>query len=427
MKLINKTYLLPFVLLFVNYDIYPIIALIYILIFYIKKINIKNNKLIFKTIFLSFLITRFISGINLNLTTIWESLSQKNYSLPGRFIDLQLVLISTNCTNSNFGKEFDLVGMQQTKVCPFSVSYGPIFDILKFNFDPWLFTKILSLLVFILIYFYYAQKIDRQSSNEAYIFTLFIVSPPINFVLERMNFDIFIIILLFISSKYFKSSFLQNVIILIASLMKYYAIVFLISNVIFKTINKKLNKVWIDIVFFFSFLMIFYFTSNVNSINSKQFYVIRSDRTFGILSEALNLENIFGIKFEIFYLFIIILIVFIIFNIQKDYKYVGIFQDKICQDFLILFICLSLFSNYDYRVFFLLLIFQNIYKSKNNLLFFSYTIFIFSSPGLLNSYNTHFRLVEDYYFIYLDIPFYFLISLSILELFYFLRKTQIKS
>ena len=426
-KVINKTYFLPLLICFINYDYFPVIALLYILIIYKLNLDVNIKTSISKTIFSSFLILRFISSFNLILANFWLTLSQKNYALNGRFIDLQGVFMSINCTPDLDQQQVKIFGAEEVMTCPYSVSYGPLLEILKFNLNPWFATWITALIVLILINLFYLSVVKNFDNRETYIATLFFLSPPLNFVLERMNLDVIIIASIYLALKFIKSEHIKNLVITVLALVKYYPIVILLANIIYKKASNETKKIIIDISYIIGFLVLMFLSINDGSITLNQpVRPFRSDRTFGVLSEALNLEHAFGYSYKSFYFVLMLIIFYIILITKQNFQYSNLFNDHINHSFLFLFLSLAMFSNYDYRAFFILIIFTDIFKSKNKILFYSYTIFIFSSPGLLYAYKDLFKLVEDYFFVYLDIPFYFFVASLLMEYYSYIKRNILK-
>lgn len=419
--------LLPFIIAIVDYDYFAVIAIFYILLIHFKKLKVLVNIKTVKFFVLMFYIIRLISGFNLNLTKIWINISQKNYSLQGRFIDLQQVLISINCNSENSKKVFEIVGTEQSIACPYQLGYGPIFEFLNIKIDPWLGTIAITSIILIVLIIYYWVIINNLNAINSYIVSLIFLSPPINFVIERMNIDIIIFLVIAICYKKIKNENLINFIILLLSLIKFYPLIILFINLIFYKLNKLKKYFRLNLLFIILFASITFFSSNENLLNSRQFKVFRSDRTFGLLSEALNFETSFGLKFTIYYIALFIFLLFFIFISKKTFIYSEMLNKRLNLNLVSIFLFLSFLSNYDYRLVCLIFLAEEIIRTQNKVLLYSYLIFIFSSPGLLYSYGEMYKLVEDYYFVYLDFSFYFLISNLLLEYFQFIRKLLIKS
>ena len=231
-----------------------------------------------------------------------------------------------------------------------------------------------------------------------------------------MNLDIVIVIVIVASYRFTKREYIRNLIILVLSFVKYYPAIIFISNIVLKVILKKYKTIKIDITFLSIFIGVILLSVKSFGVELKQpIRPIRSDRTFGLLSEANNFQHAFNIENIYSYIFLVIILAYIIFLIKNNFVYSGLYEKHIDFTSLNLFLALSLFANYDYRLIIMLIPIKVILKTKNTILFFSYSLFMFSSPGLLYSYTNHFYLIEDYFFVYMDLPFYFLLSTLAIE------------
>lgn len=423
MRVISKLSYLPFFLIFYKYEYFVITALIFGLLIITNLYEVKINQFFLKISFLSFLIARLISGYNLNISNIWINLSQMNYSLTGRFIDLQSVFWSLNC-NSVINGEYIMYGSEQILNCPYNISYGPLFEIISFKNNVLFSTFFVTALAFLLIYLYFIDSLAKYDNKSSYIFTLCMFSPPVNFLLERMNFDIIIYITIFIIYTKIKNHYIKNFIFLVLAMLKYYPIFLVFGNLIFKLVKKQKSKILPDILGIILFsLFISYYSFN-SSILNQPVRPFRSDRTFGILSDALNISNIFKTDYKLNYIFLVLIILLIILFIKKEFTYSYLFENDKNHNLIFMFLSLSFFANYDYRLAFLILIFSSISKAGNKNIFISFYIFIFSSPSLLHAYGNNFQLIENYKLIYLDIVFYFLISNLLLEYIFFIKTNK---
>lgn len=415
-------YFIPFLVAIYDYDYFPFLAVISISIIYLTNNEITLKKSWLRFSFFSFLLVRLLSAINLTFTDTWLRISQKNYSLDYRFIDMQEAFMSLYCSQSNVGDTFLIYGSSRSMTCPYNISYGPFFEFINLKVNPWTATLTTSILIFILIFLFYNSLLKNESSKNSYLVTIFFFSPSLNFVLERMNLDIFIVIVLVISYRYIKNEYVRNLVIFMLALIKYYPAFIFISNIAQKLISKKLKTIKIDLAFISIFIGTILLSFLYFGIEFKQpIRPIRSDRTFGLLSEAQNLQHAFNVNTIYGYFFLFLLLIYIIFLINKSFIYSRLYESNIDFTFINMFLALSFFANYDYRLIILLVPIKAILNSKNRLLLFSYSLFVFSSPGLLYSYQNHFYLVEDYFFVYIDIPFYFLLSILIVEYINFIK------
>lgn len=424
MKFLNIFIYLPFLLLFFNYDYFLIFALILVLLIYLELVEVKLSKYFLKYVVLFYFFLRFISAFDSRFNLLWRYMSQKNYSLNGKFIDIQSVFWNLNCNSQTTG-EFIVFGTEQSLGCPYTASYGPFFEFVGFKNNPPILSFIFVFIVFILLYLYFHHEIKSLDLKNSYIFTLIFLSPPMNFLIERMNLDIFIFIVVYFLYSKVDNVLIRNFFIFLLATMKYYPIFLLLGSILFKVINRKFNNLKSDIFFFFSFL-IFYVTLRQNFQIDSPVRPFRPDRTFGLLSESLNIQN--ALKFDLIniYMFFLIFLIFLIFLFKNQNSFTNLFQIEIVHNLLFLFILLSFFANYDYRLGFLVIVTPYLIKQKNRILFYSFIIFIFSSPGLMHAYSKLFQLVESYSFVYIDIPFYFFLAQLISEYLKYISKNLTK-
>jgi len=423
MKVLNNLKFLPFLYVFIDYDFFIILGVFFGIIVYLDKIKIHDSAFILKVTFLMFLLVRFVSGFDSRLNFYWQTLSQKNYSLDGKFIDLQDVFIVFNC-NSLEQFEYIILGNDRYVTCPYTVGYGPFFDFVVLENNVVLSTFLLTLAIFSILYILYISVLSKLSPKERYLFTLFSVSPPVNFILERMNFDIVIFVSLIFIYKFVKSNNLRNIFLTLLVFMKFYPLFLIVGNLIYSLIKKNYKHFKSDLTFL-SIIIFVLITQNIaaNGISTAA-RPYRPDRTFGLWSESINFNNLFGWKTWVVYVFIIFLIILITIYQKKYFAYSGVLESNFNYSLTILFLSLSLFSNYDYRLAFLVIFSIDVIRSKSKTLFFSYFLFMFSSPSILHSYGNLFQLVENYQFVFMDVSFYFLISSLILEHLYFLKKNS---
>ena len=98
MKKNSLLYFIPFLVAIYDYDYFPVLAVISISIIYFTNNEITFKKSWLRFSFFSFLLVRLLSAINLTFTDTWVRISQKNYSLDYRFIDMQEAFMSLYCS-----------------------------------------------------------------------------------------------------------------------------------------------------------------------------------------------------------------------------------------------------------------------------------------------------------------------------------------
>jgi len=410
MKLKSSILFIPFFVVYFDYDLYAIVSIFFIFLVYFEKIKILINKIFLKVFVSMFFIVRYISSLFPNFDQLWINMSQKNYALEQKYIDIESVFTAFNCNILGFGN-YSFRNDTYFITCPHTVSYGPFFEIIGFKNNPLISKYIFSFLVFSLILIYYFNILKSLNKKYSYIFSLSLLSPPVNFLLERMNFDIFIFISIFLIYNHVSKESYRDLIVFILALMKYYPIFLLVGRFIHNLINKKYKQLKTNIlylgIYFHLFLYLYFIESD---ILVQPVRPVRPDRTFGILSDALNLSNLVFTNTVFLYTALVLFTFFITFILRNKVRGNALLSKEIDHDLVVMFLITSLFANYDYRLAFLIIILPTILKTENKVLILSFLLFMFSSPGLLHSYGELFQLVENYQFAYVDLSFYLLLS-----------------
>ena len=406
MKLKSSVLLTPFFIAYFDYDLYSIFSIFFIFLIYFDQIKVSINKIILKVLVSLFFIFRFLSSLFPNFDQVWINISQKNYALKQKYIDIESVFTAFSCNFLGAGS-YSFSNNTYSINCPHTVSYGPFFEIIGFKNNPIISKYIFSFFVFSLILIYYFNILKSLNLKYSYIFSLSLLSPPVNFLLERMNFDIFIFISIYVIYNHISKESYRSLIIFFLALMKYYPIFLLAGSVVRNVINKKYKQLKINFIYlgiyFYSFLYLYFSESN---ILAQPVRPLRPDRTFGILSDALNLRNLFVTDINLVYISLLVLISFITFILRSKVQTHSLVSKDMDHDLIVMFLTISLFANYDYRLAFLILLLPSIIKTENKILNLSFLLFIFSSPGLMHSYGDLFQLVENYQFAYIDFSFY---------------------
>ena len=113
------------------------------------------------------------------MNLLWESLSSGMYRGSPRFADMYYTFKVLKCNATG---------------CSTKNNYGPLWEFLSIDLNVEMYSYIFSIvLIFISQKFYYefVRKIDKK---QLLIFFIYI-SPPTTFLMERMNFDIFVIVI----------------------------------------------------------------------------------------------------------------------------------------------------------------------------------------------------------------------------------------
>ncbi len=386
-------YSLLFVLfLFTNVSIFSIYAFLIIVLLNHNRFLPYGGIFVFTTI--TFYILRFSASISDKFNGLWKSLSLSNYASDERFWDLQLNLISMKCIVGNVENYYLKFSTTSYKSCPYSAKYGPLSTKIPYIGDIWVGTIIFSFLGIASLIFIYFLLIKREADNKLYCSILLLIS-PINFVVERMNIDLFIFLFLLLAiinySKYPRISIL---LVLFLSLYKIHPLGVMIGLLFYSYfIDNKKNIDYIinSLVSFFTiyFLDAIFFTS---TLIDTEWRPAGLDITFGILSDAIILSKFIENNAIVNYLFILLTIfIFVIFfdfsSILNFSKFTPL-ERLYYLSFVFLFFVNTLYANYDYRIplFFPCLFLIIKYGSRQSyfLVFFAFVMPVDLKISLLN-------------------------------------------
>ena len=253
--------------------------------------------------------------------------------------------------------------------------------------------------------FYYNQiKLNNDSS---FFLFLLAIGPPTNFLLERMNLDILIFITLYLCLKNYKkntniTSFFLGLLVFI----KYYTVVvFGAILIILWNVKDKVRFLTSGIYFIITlvFFYIFHFQGNnkvlgidLNSTksieNTIDYELILGGwmdgltMSFGNLAHSRNINEVFQLNNLglIYVSMTLILLGFVYLTYVKNNNLSLVSDDNSYLNFSIItiFIFVGLYSNYDYRLPILILIYRYIFESNDRI--FKYSILIFYVTSVSN-------------------------------------------
>ena len=401
-----------FYLLITNYEVFIYLIFVLSIIYFYYFHEYKDEKIIKIFAYFSvpcFYILKYIFSLSESFNLYWINQSQSSYSGLERFWDIQQFYFGLFCnSNSELNTEFNYYYFfgNSSDSCPFDIGWGPLANNLSANFNVWNATIATGLIVLIglLILYFVIQK----KTNDSFISSIIFLSPPINFLFERMNIDLIIfLILLLILKDVEKNYVVKSIIIFTLILIKIHPIG-LIPGIMLFALSKK-NKVlfylYLSLGLASTFLLLT-FSNSVNYINSKV-YPNDFGRSFGLLNnyEILSFYNQeIGTKnsviFLIFYASIFLLFAYKIIKNFESFKIEGL--DYFIVSILSWILFISIFENFDYRLGFVILI-ANRFDLKNKF-YLSLFLFIFVSPlnifGIENlvSYNILFYIIKTFLF-----------------------------
>lgn len=389
-KLLDLFIFININLLIFNYDLYSML-LPFIIIFYflILKQSLEQEHikvLSYGAIFYYFL--RQLSGPVEELTYIWQNLSSSMFRGTPRFADMYYTFSVLDCNKTG---------------CSTENNYGPLWEYLSINLNTSAITNITSIiLIFTTQVFFY--KFMKNNITKGTLIYFIYISPPSAFLLERMNFDIFVVIFgYFALSQYIKGNKnLCLIIVMILTLIKIFPIIFFLGIVIYEYINKEyksilkiLTLIFVNILIYFFYLYLDLQTGFIPEPSGISW-------TFGILTDISNFSQFFGSFGLVLYLGTLAICIIIYLNYLKIFNSVTIFSSSewlLEISFFLCFIFISIYYNFDYRISIfsigLILIIKN-YNLKN----FEIVALLFLSTSVSRFYTFELKNTDfiDFYF-----------------------------
>lgn len=400
LKIFDYATIVLILLLFSNYQLFSNFLLLYFLIFYMtddlrENSNIeKYYNLIFFTPILFYLL-RFLLSFNNVFIKYWRTLSQdvmKSYKIFG---DMQLTLNTLNC--NYFEKNIVLQEFKYSDTlhtCPFITGY-PLIDQVSFIFidSIWISTLIISIILITSLILVYKKFLNDSREHSFYFFLIFI-SPPFNFLLERMNIDLFIFLLMFYVVNSKLNILIKSFIVIFTTFLKIFTFPLHFSYLLISILNKDTKKI-INYLVFSILASLFLIDNTLNVYENLQIATNNPEKqynlslknpsiSFGILSTSNYLSSItnFALREIFLTIFVALVILSIIYNsiytkIIEKYFESSQFSNQII--FIPVILLLILFENYDYRLIFLVIVLNLILNLKVRFFKFVFLFLIISS------------------------------------------------
>jgi len=423
MPMRNKfIYLILVSSIFFNYEFFPLVALFLIIYFEIfkKDMSLNINPFFLKYIPAVFYFSKVIFALDERLLNLWKATTSRLIYVELPFIEFQQVLFGLKCKSVKFDLSYEPFYRSQDSWFPilscdtFKVNHGPLSEILYLNiFDirktTLLFAAVLIFL-FLKIYFLELQKIDQQ---HKYILFFVSLSPPVNFLIDRLNIDLLILIVIYyILQNYKKYNILKLVILFALSLYKLHPIFFIIGISVYLLVKKKIKIFVFHIIsiLFFTYLTLNWYLQTSSSIP----YFSNQGLTYGLFSDVLFIEKNLSSDLFTSNRLIIFLVLFSTLLLTTIYIFSKTNVDSLVFDnqlyFAITFWFLggAVYANNDYRLAFLFLITNFVIKSKSLPFTTSFLLIMFLNPlPVIN--NSSFFSMD--FVNYLDLNFYFFTSI----------------
>ena len=403
-------YLLPVFLIYFSIFQYKYFGIFILVIFLIKnylKIEIIDS-IFYKYYPLLFYSLKFIFNLSENFNFFHKSSIQLNYYEKARFLDLQNLFLELVCNSgSNFTHIFKF-DHNYVLSCPYKNYWGPISTILNLNnINIWISTLLLSCAALIMLAWLYLSEYKKLNKNQFLLFAISI-SPPVNFLIDRMNIDIFIFLITFILLKNIERNLIFKLITLsIFTLYKLHPLVIFFSIFIYFYLKRQKKESLITLFFaIVNSIIIFNFYSKNDFLTARPYL---SYRSFGVLSDATFISKFLNseiISYLLLILFLIILTNFIYKSLEKkEYELNSIFFNISSW-----FIGVSMYSNYDYRIPILLFILLQLFRLDIDLLNVSLLIFVFLSPFPIST--TYIYLIDSNIFSnnFVDVSLYIILG-----------------
>ena len=283
-------------------------------------------------------------------------------------------------------------------------------NFIKINENIWGSTIIVGTIFLCLFFLVYFDIVKDFEGKKFILCTLLFVSPPVNFLLFRLNLDIFIFFIIYIFIFKLGDKFIIKTTALLATtLIKFYTISIVLFDLVYNIFSKRYRYFLTSTVAFtVAFFYLLFFDSNTEFLDwfNKP---IESNLNFGIFNDALYLSQIFGLPWFINFCCLALLVLGFIFIIPEAKISHNLNQNEL--GIMTLFLTMAIFSNFDYRLVFLLLLIKPFLNKKINLSFISMTIFMYTSPSLLHAYEDYYKIVRNDEIFFLDFSFYFFIAI----------------
>ena len=386
-----------------------------LVIIYLNFFKNHKNDSIFKLFsYLSvpiFYSLKYIFSTSTKFDNYWMNMSQKSYGGLQRFWDIQQMYFGINCNNdtnkiSSDGYTF-LFG-DISKSCPFDIGWGPLVNNLSLNINVWdatLYTGLIGLVLVIL-----THRIILKKSSDIFLTSIIFISPPVNFVFERMNIDLFIFLIAYLILVRFEKNYIfKGLIFSILVLIKSHPIGF-IPGLILYGLYKKNATISLYMLFIgtISSIAVLFYSDTATYINSKV-YVNDFGRSFGLLGnyEVLNFirNDIGNAKLVIFFILYLLLLFALNLQMLKNFKTLFTYKmNYLTTSVFTWFLFVSLFENFDYRIAFIVIISGLVGLDKNKSILTAFFIFVFLSPlniygeSALGTYNILFYVLKNLLF-----------------------------
>lgn len=306
------------------------------------------------------------------------------------------------CILGNVDTYYLKYSLTSYKSCPYSAKYGPLSTKVPFFGDIWIGTQLLAFAAIIVLLISYLVFTKQFPLKTIFFSSLMLISPT-NFLIERMNIDLFIgIIIVFSIVGYKKYPKVSISLITLMALYKLHPVGLLFGlllNSVFQD-NKQHRDYLYNALFIFltAYLMdVIFFTKQVLDTEWRPAGL---HITFGLLSDSLIVEKLTAINYLNVYLATLItaafLTIFSDFTSKINFHNFSSIEKTYYYSFTFLFLLNMLYANYDYRIPLFFPVVYLIFTHADKRMWFIF-LFIYLMPldTTLNGFGANFTILGN--------------------------------
>lgn len=306
------------------------------------------------------------------------------------------------CILGNVDTYYLKYSLTSYKSCPYSAKYGPLSTKVPFFGDIWIGTQLLAFAAIIVLLISYLVFTKQFPMKTIFFSSLMLISPT-NFLIERMNIDLFIgIIIVFSIVGYKKYPKVSISLITLMALYKLHPVGLLFGLLLHSVFqdNKQHRDYLYNALFIFltAYLMdVIFFTKQVLDTEWRPAGL---HITFGLLSDSLIVEKLTAINYLNVYLATLItaafLTIFSDFTSKINFHNFSSIEKTYYYSFTFLFLLNMLYANYDYRIPLFFPVVYLIFTHADKRMWFIF-LFIYLMPldTTLNGFGANFTILGN--------------------------------
>jgi len=382
----------------IDYKYFGIFFIFFFIIFGFELKIDKKYEIFYQIAPIVFYIKKVLSGLFDSLSIYWLKTGNNDFYLQAQFPDIKIDLNQYLC-QFLLGR-YSNYYFENISTCPMgNYRYGPLHHLIRLNVNVFQGTAIwiFSLSIF-LCYFYI--KVTNKNRDYIPYFAIIFLSPVANFAFHQFNMDLFLNLSAFYFITNIKNKRYVNLnifMVLLISLIKQHPVAILIGLVFyflhFKN-YRKMNFVIMSIITFLVFNLLYFEKLNLLSGQPRP---SGAHNATGFLSFSqyfwVQVMNSYGGYRYVLLIFTFILtlafsIAWFIRNSRKiTFNKYGVDNVTLQYPYIIWFLFVGLYANYDYRNLILILLSLFILKNADTFTIMTYLLLLLSSffPSYLPS------------------------------------------